>query len=229
MFVVAACGTGTGDAVEQPPESGFEDGRPVGLFFMTRFWIATNSLEKAVWYFAPDGRVYENLETGFSEADLSAHTGNQGTYGVNGDQMQVTWADGTTTESTIERDGTNFSWNAGIFTAVRPFEENTSVAGAYEGGESFSTGGNSGAVSKTLQLAPDGTFTWGGVGSVVSEGESVGGESGTNGNWELSGYSLVLTGADGSTLRGIAFPYDDESTPVYPDRMFFAGTMYERQ
>lgn len=29
--------------------------------------------------------------------------------------------------------------------------------------------------------------------------------------------------------RGIAFPYDDKETPVYPDRMYVAGTMYTRQ
>lgn len=233
LVAVTACGSEAGSGVEQPPEAGFSGGKPVGLFFMTRFWSATNSLEKAVWYFAPDGRVYQNLEAGFSEADLEAHAGNQGTYEVNGDEMQVTWADGSTTQSTMERDGTGFSWDAGIFTAVEPFEDDESVAGTYEGGESFSVGGSGASVSKTLRLDPDGTFAWDGVGFVASEtGESrltAGGESGTTGTWQVSGYSLLLTDANGNVVRGIAFPYDDEETPVYPDRMFFGGTMYERR
>jgi hypothetical protein len=61
--------------VEQPPAPRISGGGPVGLYFMTRFWSYTGTLEKAAWYFAPDGRVYQNLETGFSAGDLAAHQG----------------------------------------------------------------------------------------------------------------------------------------------------------
>jgi hypothetical protein len=217
---------------DQPADAEFDGGRPVGLYFMTRFWMATGSLEKSVWYFAPDGKVYQNLATGFSAADLEAHDGRKGTAAVDGDTMTVTWADGSTTSTDIERDGDGFAWDMGIFTPVQAFDGNDGVVGSWEGGESISTGGNYAAVAKTLELKEDGSYNWSGVSSIANRSEqsevSAGGESSAAGNWKLSGYSLVLTGGDGNVVRGIAFPYDDEKTPVNPDRFFFAGTMYKR-
>lgn len=104
-----------GGGADDPPATKIVDGKPVGLF-MTRFWSFTNSLEKAVWYFAPDGRVYQNLASGFSAADLQAHKGNQGTHEVAGGKLKVTWADNKVTEGGIEADGGAFHWDGGIFT-----------------------------------------------------------------------------------------------------------------
>jgi hypothetical protein len=88
-------------------------------------------------------------------------------------------------------------------------------------------------VSRSITLRGDGTYERGGVSSFKSTGEgsevSVGGSSENSGKWELSGYSLTLTERDGKVVRGIAFPFDDEATPVKPDRFFFAGTMYKKQ
>jgi hypothetical protein len=235
ILALAACGgASAGGGGDDPPAAAMVDGKPVGLFFMTRFWSYTNSLEKAVWYFAPDGRVYQNLASGFSAEDLAAHKGNQGTYEVADGKLKVTWADSKVTEGSIGADAGGFGWDGGIFTAVKPFEEGKSLAGTYEGGESFSTGGgNSASASNTIELRPDGTFRRVGVASVQStSSESVvdaGAQGGGDGKWEVAGYSLVLTGADGKVQRGIAFPYDDKETPAYPDRMYFAGTMYKRQ
>lgn len=234
--VLAACSgqaAGGGGGVDGPPEARVVDGKPVGLFFMTRFWAFNGSLEKSVWYFAPDGRVYQNLDTGFSAADLQAHKGAHGTYGVAGDQLKVTWSDGTVTESGIEPDATGFAWNGGIFTAVKPFTDPKAVAGTYEGGESLSSGANSAIASNTLRLDADGTFTSAGIASVESETSeshlSSASQGGSTGTWKIEGYSLVLTYADGNTVRSMAFPYDDAETPVYPDRLFVGGTMYARQ
>jgi len=235
VLALAACGgASAAGGADDPPAAAMVDGKPVGLFFMTRFWSYTNSLEKAVWYFAPDGRVYQNLASGFSAADLQAHQGNHGTYEVADGKLKVTWADSKVTEGSITADAGGFGWDGGIFTAVKPFEDGKSLAGTYEGGESFNSGGgNSASASNTIELRPDGTFRRVGIASVQSTtSESVvesGSQSGGDGKWEVAGYSLLLTGADGKVQRGIAFPYDDKDTPVYPDRMYFAGTMYKRQ
>lgn len=235
ILALAACGgASAGGGGEGPPAATIVDGRPAGLFFMTRFWSYTNSLEKAVWYFAPDGRVYQDPASGFSEADLQAHPGNRGMYAVADGKLKVTWSDGKVTESPIQADGGAFHWEGGIFTAVEPFDADRSLAGTYEGGESFSSAGGSGAfTSRTMELRPDGTFRRVGMASVQStSNESMveaGSQGGSEGTWEAGGYSLVLTGADGDAQRGIAFPYDDADTPVYPDRMYFGGTMYKRQ
>lgn len=58
---------------------------------------------------------------------------------------------------------------------------------------------------------------------------SAGGRGGSTGTWKAAGYSLLLTDRSGKLVRGITFPYDDTATPVYPDRLFFNGTMYKRQ
>jgi hypothetical protein len=235
ILVLSACGGGAaGGGGDDPPKAEIADGKPTGLFFMTRFWSYTNSLEKVVWYFAPDGHVYQNLASGFSAEDLQAHQGNRGTYEVSGGKLKVTWADGKVTEGDIKADGTGFSWDGGIFTAVQPFDADKSLAGTYEGGESFNSGGgNSASASNTLELREDGTFRRAGVASVQSTSDQSVVEAGTqgqaDGTWKVAGYSLVLTGADGKVQRAIAFPYDDKDTPVYPDRMYFAGTMYKRQ
>lgn len=59
-------------------------GRPQGLFFMTRYWVDTQSLEKAAYFFTPAGQVFVN-PAGFSAAELGAlPAGSRGTYCVAG-------------------------------------------------------------------------------------------------------------------------------------------------
>lgn len=217
----------------EPVRARFDGDRPVGLYFMTRYWSYTGTLEKAAWYFAPDGRVYRNLENGFSESDLAAQSGQRGTFEVDGDAMTVTWSDGKSTTNELERDDTGFGWDMGIFIPVEPFSDEDELVGTWEGGESLSHGGSHVSVAKTLELREDGTFTWDAVSFVERESAetelsaSAGGSS--SGTYRLSGHSLLLTDTSGVTIRGIAFPYDDEETPVKPDRFFFRGTMYKQR
>jgi len=240
----AGAGTGTGSGAAAKPAGGSavaaetaggpvkaeispEKG-PVGLFFMTRFWPATGSLEKAAWYFSPDGEVYRNLQTGFSKEDLAAHQ-MKGKFKLNAGTLEVTWTDGKKTASKFEADTTGFSWDMGIFTPVKAFADASAVAGSYEGGESLSSGGNYAAVSKSLELKADGTFTMYGIGSIKGTTESsvvsADSQGGAKGTWKLDGYSIILTGSDGKTARQIAFPYDDEKTR----RLYLGGTMYKRK
>ena len=59
-------------------------GRPQGLFFMMRYWVDTQSLEKAAYFFTPAGQVFVN-PAGFSAAELGAlPAGSRGTYCVAG-------------------------------------------------------------------------------------------------------------------------------------------------
>jgi hypothetical protein len=221
-------------AVDSPAPATFANGMPVGLYFMTRFWSFTGTLEKLVWYFAPDGTVYQSLEHGFSATDLAGHAGPKGTCALQGDKLEVRWSGGKKSASRLQRSETGFSWDGGIFTPVKPFSPQTQIAGLYEGGESLSFSGNRAAVSKTFELRADGTFHWSGVSflsstsdaSRVSAGAT--GEDST-GRWHASNYSIVLVDTKGNVYRRIAFPYDDEKTPVNPDRIFFGGTMFKRR
>lgn len=220
---------------DQPAKAGFRGGRPVGLYFMTRYWVATGSLEKSVWYFAPDGEAYENLRTGFSEADLAAHRGRRGKVSMDGDAMVITWPDGKDTKSRLEvdTDGEGFAWDTGLFTPVQEFDDASELAGKWEGGESLARGGDFIAASNSLDIRADGTFGRESIATVKGTTErseiGAGSQSAGQGTWKLDGFKLTLTEDRGKQTTAICFPFDDEKTPVKPDRFFFNGTMYKKQ
>lgn len=227
----AGAAQGAGGGGDQPAAARWSGTAPVGLFFMTRFWPSSGSLEKAVWYFAPDGSVYQNLTQGFSAADLAAHTGRKGKAALAGDNLQVTWSDGRTTTARYSPSETGFGFDAGIFTAVKPITDPKALAGRYEGGESLS--GGRGATSSSIELKADGTFTSGSVASVSSRSSdstvSAGGTGSGGGTWTATSYSISLTDSSGQTERRIAFPYDDPATPITPDHLFIGGILYKRR
>jgi hypothetical protein len=219
--------------VERPAPAAFKDDLPVGLYLMDRYHSSTQAHETSVWYFAPDHVVHRNLENGFSKADLVRHTGPRGTAVRTGRSLEITWSDGRQSASRLERDGEGFTWNMGIFTPVVAFENPSDAAGIYEGAESVAAGGDNVSVAQRLELHADGTFRWAGVSFDCTESGSIrisaGSKDLTIGHWELSGYSLILTNAEGVVLRRIVFPQDDEITVIKPDRMFFGGLMYKRR
>lgn len=208
----------------------FRGGKPAGLWFMTKFWLATNHLEKAVWYFAPDGRLYVNPE-GITDDALAAHKGQSGTYDVAGNNLTIKWSDGSTSSNELERDGDGFAFDTGLYAPVDPFTDQSALAGSWEGGSSMSFGGGSSILSKSLVIAADGTFTQSGAASIRAESDesvaSAGGTSATRGRWSLDGYTMTLTYENGEIVRGVAFPFDDEETVFNPDRFYFAGIMYK--
>lgn len=237
-FVLGASMLGAGVLMSSsigggPEKPGYEDGHPVGLYLMTRYWMATGSLEKALYYFTSDGRVYVDLEDGFADDVLAKHKGRHGTVKMDGDEMVVTWQDGKDARAKLEKGNGGFNWDMGLFAPVEPFEDDKALAGKWEGGSSVHFSGSSTLTSTTLELHDDGTFSGESLASFRSESDesvATGGSQGNHaGTWKLDGYSLVLTYADGRTVRGIAFPFDDEKTPVYPDRFYFAGTMYKKE
>jgi hypothetical protein len=194
------------------------------------YWIATRHLEEAAWYFAPDGQVYAGLETGLSARDLAAHEGRRGTYAATGDVLRVTWADGATVERAMEDvSAEGFTWDMRLFAAVPPLSGDRPIAGTYTGGSSLSLGGTTTHVSTTLELRADGTYTRHGAAAVSSDDYDAGGTGAVHGTWHVEGYTLTLSEDGGETRGLLAFPWDDEETPAYPDRLFVGGEMYTRQ
>lgn len=218
--------------VDQPVEAGFQGDLPVGLYFMTRYTPATQSVEKAVWYFAPDGAVFCQLEAGFSKTDLAAHAGLRGKLARSEGGLEITWSAGGKTLSKMERDGTGFAWDMRIFNPVTAFDHASEAAGVYECVESMPPG-TSASIAQRLELRPDGTFDWEGVTITPGNGPTPVAKSGNNesttGRWELTGFSLQLTTSKGVSLRRFVFPSDDEKTVIKPDRLFFAGLMFKRR
>ena len=229
--------TNLASSAVQPVPAKMINGKPEGLYYMQKYWIATRYLEKSCWYFAPDGTFYENLTEGFSPQDLKDHKGLKGSYKANKGNLEVTWSNGNTSKGELEIVPGGFNWDTGMFLPVEPLASGKKVDGLYEGGTSFGTsyggGGNSTIVSKTLRLDADGTYAMSGVASLQStDGVSqakVGGQSQVDGKWKLDGYILFLTNADGTSARHVILPFYDQANPAYPERLFVGGTVYKRK
>lgn len=209
----------------------FVGSRPVGLYLMTKYWIATRHLEKAVWYFTGDGRVYFN-PTGITAEELAGHEGRQGTAAAAGDTLTVNWRDGSVSSAPLERNGDGFNWDTGMFAPMSSFSDEAHLVGRWEGGTSVSFSGSYAATSQTFEIRADGTFTRDAAATLASEAADpsiTAGSSGTTaGRWVLDGYTLTMTYANGEIVRGVAFPFDDAETDVYPDRFYFAGTLFKK-
>lgn len=221
-------------AVAQPLAGKLTGNRPVGLFLMTRYWIATGSLEKGTYYFTPDGRVYVN-PTGFSAAELAAQKPNsRGTFQVSGNTLTVSWASGQKSSSPMEDAKNNaFNWDMGIFVGAQPFRNTQQLLGTFEGGNSASTGSGYIAVAGTYTFRADGTYARSGVASStsVSDGSvlKTGGQGQAAGRWQLNGFVLTLTDTQGGQISGVSFPFVTETSAAKPDRIYFNGTLYKRQ
>jgi hypothetical protein len=202
---------------------------PVGLYIMTRYWIATRSLETASWYFSPEGYAYENPAGGFSPEEL-AKTKVQAKLSGGGDTLTFTWSDGKSTTGNYEPNPAQkaFYWDMGNFVAAKGFDDPSALVGQWSGGMSISGA----IVAKTLTLNADGSYTLSAAGSITSttDGSSVrAGSSGTTGgSWQAGQYSLTLNASDGTAERSIAFPFNvgEETGPL--QKFYFQGIMWSR-
>ncbi|QKG55707.1 hypothetical protein GKZ68_03050 [Hymenobacter sp. BRD128] len=229
---VAPAAGPAGDAT-QPLAGSVAGGRPVGLFFMSRYLMALHSLEKATYYFTPGGQVFVN-PTGFSASSLaSLPAGQRGSYTQAGSKLTVRWASGQTEDSAVEPQASTFGWSMGLFLAVRPFASAQQLVGSFEGGNSVSLGGGSTAVVSGLAFRPDGTYTRTGTSSISTgtdaDGTAHAGASGTcTGRWSLNGWLLTLTSAQGQTIRGVAYPIETDDKTGQLTRFYYGSMAYKR-
>jgi len=217
-------------AVPAPAPAAFASGIPVGLFCMTRPWTTSRTMEKRVWYFAPDGTVYQTPEYGFTPEDLALHAGAKGVCRLTGDALHITWSDGRRSQAKIERSSEGFVWDGGTFVPAAPFPPEGVLAGVYEGGEALALKPNRAPLARTLELRDDGTFYWRGVSLVVRSriAENVDAASNgydTAGRWRANGYCLVLVDSEGRIYRRIAFRWKHPGSSDAAG-VVFAGTLY---
>lgn len=237
-------------ACSQSSDTAAQKGRvtssgPAGVFFMTRYWSYTHTLEKAMWFFAPDGIVYANLENGVTPADLAAHKGLKGTMKFSGGKIAITWGDGKTENGDFEPDkgGPGFAWDMGLFSPADPVTNPAQVIGKWGGGEYLSHGGNTVATGHDIEFRADGTFTRESIALVqgeIRDGKNQqlsktqrdvaqSASSGTStGTWKTDGYTLVLT-SGGTTERKMAFPWKDDDKLPSNNRLYLGGLMLKRQ
>ena len=219
-------------AVAAPIPSRITPAGPEGLFFMTRFWMATGSLEQKLWYFTPDGRVFDSPGGVFTPDQLERDSRRHGRGSLANKKLTVKWSDGKVTESNFEIDsaGKGFAWDAGIFSAVAK-PDWSKVSGYFEGGASFSNSSGSGTAISGLTLRPDGTFTLSRSASLRSENSTSIATAGSvaaplEGKWTGEGYELTLTFADGRIERHVSFPTPDARDANKVGMLFFNGSMH---
>jgi len=219
-------------AVAAPIPSRITPAGPEGLFFMTRFWMATGSLEQKLWYFTPDGRVFDSPGGVFTPEQLERDSRRHGRGSLANKKLTVKWSDGKVTESNFEIDsaGKGFAWDAGIFSAVAK-PDWSKVSGYFEGGASFSNSSGSGAAISGLTLRSDGTFTLSRSASLRSENPTSIATAGSvaaplEGKWKGEGYEMTLTFADGRTERHVSFPTPDARDASKVGMLFFNGSMH---
>jgi len=203
-------------------------GRPLGLFFMTRYIPVWHSLEKATWYFAPNGQVFHNPQ-GLDAAGYAAlPPGDRGVYQA-GATPTVQWADGRTQPFKVEPTGGNtFNYDTGIFVGMGPFGSTREIVGRFEGGNSV----KGAAAASGLELRADGSYSGSASGTVsanTSQGTFTGGSSGESaGRWSLSGWVLTLTDNTGRTTRSMAYPIEKDEKTGQVARFYFNNVAYKR-
>src|SRR5688572_15387106 len=91
---------------------------PDGLYIMSRYWVATGSLELGSYRFE-DGIVVHNpiSPTGDVDEERAAHPNDVGTFEVDGDEMVMSFQ-GREQRSEMEWDGDCFMWETGTFCPV---------------------------------------------------------------------------------------------------------------
>lgn len=208
------------------------NGKPVGLFFMTRSLYMVG-LRSFTYYFTPAGRVYCD-PPGLTAPELAAtKPENQGKYWVSGRKLSIQFTNDKEPETDdISRLDGGFGWAGGsIFSGHGPFASPRELVGSYEGGSSFASVMGTVLSSKSLTFNADGTYTGGGVVSATTVTERSVSDVGTSnqqrGRWSLSGWYLTLTDAQGHTLRDVAYPVTE--TNGHASLFQFNGTAYSRQ
>lgn len=219
-------------SVAQPIPSRITPAGPEGLFFMTRFWMATGSLEQKLWYFTADGRVFDSPGGVFTPEQLERDSRSHGRLSLANKKLTAKWSDGKVTESNFEIDsaGKGFAWDGGLFSEVAK-PDWSKVSGFFEGGVSYSHSSGRGAAVSGLTLRPDGTFTLSRSSSFRSENSTSVATAGSvaaplEGKWKGEGYELTLTFADGRTERHVSFPTPDARDASKIGMLFFNGSMH---
>jgi hypothetical protein len=229
-----------GERASMPSPTVMSKSKIEGLFYMQRYDMVSRHLEKAVWYFNADGKVYVNPEIGFSASELAAHKGLLGTYRIADGQMNIAWSNDSKSNNKLEIAADSFNFDTATFLPVKPFRNANQLVGNYEGGSSFTFSGNSTSIAKTLNLRADGTYSSSGIANFSkTRNESnysdtnnkeliASGQGSSTGTWSLSGYSLTLSSHGAEDLRGIVFPLFHDEAKGPPDRFLFRGIVYKK-
>jgi hypothetical protein len=189
-----------------------------GLYMIVRF--VGGSISQIYHFFTPAGYAYADVPPGglerfdFAKA-AKDNPSTTGTYAVKGEKLVIKFADGKERELSyaINKEKGNVELDGLYAHKAQPFKQGTTFDGQYSGGGAV--GGGTGtfvASSRTITFRPDGTYAASATGSIAfknpgSEGGG-GGTSKESGTYSVSGNTLELKRADGTTTRHTIFPYE---------------------
>jgi hypothetical protein len=183
------------------PAPGFQGDRPVGLFYRLKVDFSSgNRLDVYTIAFLPGSRVTRTYPYGGAETFDQERRCNPdmcGSYQVTGDAIAIRWDNGQTSHWSYRRTDDGFELDGDSYKPIRTFTRATLV-GSWSGA---ATPTNASQNSYTLNL--DATFTF----SVDPV------RPGLGGRYSLSGTTLTLDWADGTTQRRTLFG-GGSNTPI---------------
>ena len=219
-----AAGEGRGEPL---PTAGLVDGRPQGLFV----GVSVLSGNPASMLFLDGGRVYHGIPAaGLNRVDWeqlqAEHSNRCSRWEMQGGTLRILWPDGNVWESPLEPTATGFSFNGKSYGAVHPVDMGH-LAGSWEGTKSTAwlNVGYGPAMTQinSLQVAQDGSYSWGVSTGGEVEGAATYSEAAFAGRVEIDGYEAVFHAGDGETRRLSLARWTD------PDTLIMGGAFYFRK
>lgn len=219
-----APGAGQGDSL---PQAGLVNGRPQGLFS----GVSVLSGNPAAMLFLEGGRVYHGIPAASLNkidwqqlmADSSSRCSQ---WEMQGNTLRIIWPDGNVWESPVEPTATGFRFNGKSYGATHPVDM-AHLAGTWEGTKSTAwlNMGSGPAVTQinNLQIAADGSYTWGVATGGEVEGATAYSEAAFAGKVEIDGYEAVFHANDGKSRRLSLTRWKD------PDTLILGGGFYFRK
>lgn len=162
------------------------------LYLRTNLCLGCTFLEVQWIYLSDDGRIGLNPHNGVNPVDMKAeetnNTVNTGKYKIDGDQLNITWNNGTSASWKLEKKGGEISAiNYGGVIVPESFPANYKFSGEYLGGGVLRSVPDLGA----MNYNEDGTFNF------TSSGTADTHEKGITGKYFIKGNTLTLNFDDG--------------------------------
>jgi hypothetical protein len=185
-----------------------------GLYLRTLY--AGGHLDISSVYFAAGNKIAVDPNDGVDPFDFDAAAKKRpdlvGTYKLNGDKIDITWANGKSDSFSVEFEkGKISALNGGLMSKADAFPKDKKLAATYANiGTTKNVSG-----SFTITLTSDGKFTTDGLGGIRGIPGNTGvAEKITQGTYKLSGNTLILTTSDGAETKHTVMPFSTALDPA---------------
>lgn len=203
-------------SVKNKPQSSTLSGKSTStgkLYFRTFMWTSMygSSLELKWIFLGNDGTIVVNPKNGVNPinytAELANNKDNVGQFKITGNQMNITWQNGKTTEWSLEHKGGDITAiDAGIVSRPKPVAANYKLSGQY----AASTVLPNVSSVHTLVFQNDGTFKLNKSGAVSTRDVSALSQSDSKGTYKISGNTLWLNFDNGESQVATIYIWEQD-------------------